>query len=78
MRNRVSTGLGQEALGAGEDKHLQIQSARSQTLFSVEEEAPGLPWPPLYSLSFRTLLGNVISSEAFPDHPVERILFIFF
>lgn len=51
-------------------------SATDQTLLNAGEEAPGF-MAPLHSLSFRPLLKNVTSSEAFPDHPVERILFIF-
>lgn len=51
-------------------------SATNQTVLNVNVEVAGPPWPLLH-LSFRPLLKNVTSSEAFPDYPVERILFIF-
>lgn len=67
--------LGQKVSGPGEDDHYKYSvSATSQTRLNDEEEAPGLPGPPLHSLSFLSLLKNVTSSEAFP---VERILFLF-
>lgn len=69
--------LGQEVLEAGEDDHLQMQqSASSQTPSNGEES----PRAALASRTFSILqvpFKNVTSSEASPDHSVERILIVF-